>query len=239
MKKQLIVLIFACMIVCLCFIGCQSQNKINEILQEVSAFVDNHADLPETYRSAVYYCSNDFGEYLLVRNGGKAVVGQRQADGNTVWKYSESYWRANEQNVLEETDFPDWWNEEIHRKIIEEYWSIEPVKYTSKPVRGGALPLGVVPQDGDYLYVVREQMPNDMETMVFFNEKSTKYIRWSVYNADAAKIYLFAANYPISGDVIIPGWGELPSEINAILGAEQLLGLLKYRNFKEQRQGQS
>jgi hypothetical protein len=56
--------------------------------------------------------------------------------------------------------------------------------------------------------------------MVFFNEESTKYIRWSVYNTNTAKICVSAANDTIDRDVTIPGWGELPSEIIATIAAE-------------------
>lgn len=219
MKKQFKILIFSCVIVCLFLTGCLSQNRRDEILQEVSAVVESYPALPETYQSAVYYCANDSGEYLLIQNGDKAVLGQRQSDGTTVWKCSGSYWRINEQQELVIIDSPDWWNEEALHTIMDEYWACEPVEYVTK-VDSPWLPLGVWPEDGDYLRVIREQMPNDMETMVFFNEESTKYIRWSVYRENAVKITLFAADYLIDGDVTIPGWGELPSEIIATIAAE-------------------
>ena len=195
----------------------EAKNRRDEILQEVSAVVESYPALPETYQSAVYYCANDSGEYLMIQNGDKAVLGQRQSDGTAAWKFNGSYWSISEQNELVQIDSPGWWDEDALQQIMVAYWSCEPVEYTSKP-SSAILPLGVWPEDGDYLRVFREQMPNDMETMVFFNEESTKYIRWSVYNTNTAKICVSAANDTIDRNVTIPGWGDLPSEIIVTLG---------------------
>lgn len=212
-KKSLAICIGAILLLICVFTGCQTNGKQNAILENVSECVSSFPSLPSPYLSSVCYYKDDAAEYIMAQSGGTQISGTRLSDGTTVYECCGKYWNVTERGQLVETDPNDNYKNIAIDVILQQYWNADGAQYAYHRANSPVLPLGVVPQDENYLQIYRDDFPEYIETAVFFEDASMRYIRWSIYGDGIAKLYLFAADYAIAGDLNIPGWGEVPDEL--------------------------
>ena len=198
-----------------------NEQKKNNLILSVQQCLEEYPDLKSPYVSTVCCYYEDGTHFLLLKNGEVYIAAERTADGSTAYYLDGGTIVETDELLL----IPS--SEKVHfvteriRNGLKDYMQDSETSYTYHNTRASVLPVWVSPLDDYYVRVHRSGYEGYMEVISCSGIKYGGFsMHWSIAKSDEdVRLYWAVTEWPLNGNVLVRGWGDLPDEILQLLSS--------------------